>query len=63
MENIDLLELILREQRITNHLLATLLTEHHKSLEKQGYSHDEMPIKEWNIMAKLKASAEAIDNS
>jgi len=63
MDTNELLELILREQRITNHLLATVLIEHHKPLEKQGYAHDEPSLKEWEIMAKLKASAEVIDNS
>jgi hypothetical protein len=59
----QLLEEILKQLRITNHLLATLLVEHGKPLKQQGYAFDEMPVKESDIMSKLRASAEAIDNS
>lgn len=59
----QLLEEILKQLRITNHLLATLLVEHGKPLKQQGYAFDEMPVKKSDIMSKLRSSAEAIDNS
>jgi hypothetical protein len=60
METDEYLDEILFQLKISNRLLATLLVEQHRPLDEQGYAPDEMPLKEFNILTKLKEAMEAI---